>query len=124
VQTDLLTPQASFDAISERLLVGPVVRTLVYSKIPNTVCDWVDRICADWRFERIIPAHFSSPVKAGGWVWLQPGCGWHSLQPVGLSLQPVGLIGQFAACWPGVIGAVTQPNGVILCQAAFCMYKE
>eukprot|EP00882_Tetradesmus_deserticola_P032182 GHRQ01036429.1.p3 GENE.GHRQ01036429.1~~GHRQ01036429.1.p3 ORF type:complete len:109 (+),score=41.12 GHRQ01036429.1:41-367(+) len=62
---DLLTPQASFDAISEQLLVGPVVRTLVYDKIPNTVCDWVDSICADWRFERIIPAHFSAPVRAG-----------------------------------------------------------
>jgi hypothetical protein len=63
---DLLTTQASFDAISQRLLVGPVVRTLVYSKIPNTVCDWVDSMCQDWRFERIIPAHFSAPVRAGG----------------------------------------------------------
>jgi hypothetical protein len=63
---DLLTPQASFDALSQRLLVGPVVRTLVYSKIPNTVCDWVDSMCQDWRFERIIPAHFSAPVRAGG----------------------------------------------------------
>ncbi|WIA12372.1 hypothetical protein OEZ85_012420 [Tetradesmus obliquus] len=63
--SDLLTPQASFDAISRRLLVGPVVRTLVYDKIPNTVCDWVDSMCADWRFQRIIPAHFSAPVKAG-----------------------------------------------------------
>ncbi|KAF6261288.1 hypothetical protein COO60DRAFT_1681284 [Scenedesmus sp. NREL 46B-D3] len=63
--SDLLTPQASFDAISQQLLVGPVVRTLVYDKIPNTVCDWVDSICADWRFERIIPAHFSAPVRAG-----------------------------------------------------------
>ena len=62
---DLLTPEASFDAISQRLLVGPVVRTLVYNKIPNTVCDWVDAMCRDWRFERIIPAHFNAPVKAG-----------------------------------------------------------
>ncbi|KAF8071318.1 rbm8a [Scenedesmus sp. PABB004] len=62
---DLLTPQASFDAVAERLLVGPVVRTLVYDKIPNTVCDWVDAICADWRFERVIPCHFAAPVRAG-----------------------------------------------------------
>jgi hypothetical protein len=62
---DLLTPQASFDAIAERLIVGPVVRELVYNKIPNTVCDWVDAMCADWRFERIIPAHFAAPVRAG-----------------------------------------------------------
>jgi hypothetical protein len=68
-RTDLLTPQASFDAISRRLLVGPVVRTLVYNKIPNTVCDWVDGMTAEWRFERIIPAHFSAPVRAGG-CWL------------------------------------------------------
>eukprot|EP00877_Chromochloris_zofingiensis_P000565 jgi/Chrzof1/10509/Cz05g01130.t1 len=63
--SDLLTPQESFDAISKRVLVGPVVRTLVYNKIPNTVCDWVDSICADWKFNRIIPAHFCAPVKAG-----------------------------------------------------------
>lgn len=30
---DLLTPQESFAAISNRLLVGPVVQTLVYSKV-------------------------------------------------------------------------------------------
>jgi len=48
-----------------------VVRTLVYSKIPNTVCDWVDAMARDWRFERIIPAHFSAPIRAGGFeaVW-------------------------------------------------------
>eukprot|EP00878_Enallax_costatus_P027653 GHUV01029795.1.p1 GENE.GHUV01029795.1~~GHUV01029795.1.p1 ORF type:complete len:181 (+),score=43.57 GHUV01029795.1:741-1283(+) len=63
--SDLLTPQDSFEAISERLIVGPVVRTLVYDKIPNTVCDWVDSMCRDWNFQRIIPAHFSAPVKAG-----------------------------------------------------------
>lgn len=62
---DLLTPQASFAAVSGRLLVGPVVRTLVYDKIPNTVADWVDSICTDWPFTQIIPAHFSAPVRAG-----------------------------------------------------------
>lgn len=41
------------------------MRQLVYNKVPNAVCDWVDSICADWRFERIIPAHFSAPIKAG-----------------------------------------------------------
>lgn len=34
---DLLTPEASFAAISGRLFVGPVVETLVYSKIPKSV---------------------------------------------------------------------------------------
>ncbi|KAI8465795.1 MAG: hypothetical protein J3K34DRAFT_525046 [Monoraphidium minutum] len=62
--SDLLTPQASFDAISNRLLVGPVVQTLVYSKVPRSVCDWVDRIC-EWRFDKVIPCHMVAPVKAG-----------------------------------------------------------
>lgn len=36
---DLLTPDASFDAISKRLIVGPVVETLVYNKTPKAVRD-------------------------------------------------------------------------------------
>jgi hypothetical protein len=62
---DLLTPQKSFEAISERLIVGPVVRTLVYSKIPRAVTRWVDGITSEWRFERVVPCHFEGPVKAG-----------------------------------------------------------
>jgi hypothetical protein len=62
---DLLTPARSFGAISERLIVGPVVRTLVYSKIPRAVTSWVDGITSSWRFERVIPCHFAGPVKAG-----------------------------------------------------------
>jgi hypothetical protein len=62
---DLLTPQKSFEAISEKLIVGPVVRTLVYSKIPRAVTRWVDNIVRDWKFERVVPCHFAGPVKAG-----------------------------------------------------------
>lgn len=28
------------------------------------VRDWIDSISRDWRFTRIIPAHFAAPVKA------------------------------------------------------------
>lgn len=35
--SDLLTPEESFAAFSNRLMVGPVVETLVYSKIPKSV---------------------------------------------------------------------------------------
>ena len=35
--SDLLTPDASFEAISERLIVPPVVETLVYSKVKTSV---------------------------------------------------------------------------------------
>lgn len=28
------------------------------------VRDWIDRISRDWRFKRIIPAHFAGPINA------------------------------------------------------------
>jgi hypothetical protein len=34
---NLLEPEASFDALSKRLIVGPVVETLVYSKVKAAV---------------------------------------------------------------------------------------
>ncbi|GLC37188.1 hypothetical protein PLESTB_000989400 [Pleodorina starrii] len=63
--SNLLTPEESFAAISNRLIVGPVVETLVYSKIPKSVVDWVEDICADWNFRQIIPCHFDAPIRAG-----------------------------------------------------------
>ncbi|KAG2424024.1 hypothetical protein HXX76_014848 [Chlamydomonas incerta] len=62
---DLLTPEASFAAISGRLFVGPVVETLVYSKIPKSVVEWVEDICGEWDFRQVVPCHFEAPVKAG-----------------------------------------------------------
>ncbi|GIM12716.1 hypothetical protein Vretimale_15892, partial [Volvox reticuliferus] len=63
--SNLLTPEDSFAAISNRLIVGPVVETLVYSKVPKSVVDWVEEICADWNFRQIIPCHFAAPIRAG-----------------------------------------------------------
>lgn len=63
--SNLLTPEQSFAAISSRLMVGPVVETLVYSKVPKAVTEWVDSICTDWSFRQIIPCHFEAPLKAG-----------------------------------------------------------
>lgn len=37
---NLLQPDASFEAISDRLIVPPVVETLVYSKFQTTVRVW------------------------------------------------------------------------------------
>jgi hypothetical protein len=47
--SDLLTPDASFEAISDRLIVGPVVETLVYSKVkvsvrPSSIADGVSEV--------------------------------------------------------------------------------
>lgn len=61
---NLLQPDSSFKAISDRLIVGPVVETLVYSKVPRTVTAWVDSICKDWNFKQIIPCHFDAPIPS------------------------------------------------------------
>lgn len=43
--SDLLDPQKSFKAIAGRLLVSPVVRTLVFSKIADEVSCHQFRAC-------------------------------------------------------------------------------
>ncbi|KAL3624038.1 hypothetical protein CASFOL_032854 [Castilleja foliolosa] len=62
--SNLLEPNASFSQMSEKLIVSPIVKTLVFSKVPEKVRDWIDRITRDWRFKRIIPAHFAGPINA------------------------------------------------------------
>ncbi|KAJ9147562.1 hypothetical protein P3X46_029709 [Hevea brasiliensis] len=63
--SNLLEPNASFAQMSQKLIVSPIVKTLVFSKFPDKVRDWIDRIARDWRFKRIIPAHFAAPINAG-----------------------------------------------------------
>ncbi|KAK4417617.1 hypothetical protein Salat_2174400 [Sesamum alatum] len=62
--SNLLEPNASFSQMSQKLIVSPIVKTLVFSKVPEKVQDWIDRIARDWRFKRIIPAHFAAPINA------------------------------------------------------------
>lgn len=54
----------SFFAVASRLIVGPILKTLVFSTTPEATRQWVDAICRDWDFRRIIPAHFTAPVPA------------------------------------------------------------
>ncbi|CDY34700.1 hypothetical protein HID58_044793 [Brassica napus] len=63
--SNLLEPNASFAQMSQKLIVSPIVKTLVFSKVPEKVRDWIEEIASDWRFKRIIPAHFEAPVNAG-----------------------------------------------------------
>ncbi|TQD69657.1 hypothetical protein C1H46_044809 [Malus baccata] len=63
--SNLLEPKASFAQMSQKLIVSPIVKTLVFSKVPEKVRDWVDGIVRDWRFKRVIPAHFAAPINAG-----------------------------------------------------------
>ncbi|XP_058070229.1 uncharacterized protein LOC131219220 [Magnolia sinica] len=62
--SNLLEPNASFAQMSQKLIVSPIVKTLVFSKVPEKVRDWIDGIAKDWRFKRIIPAHFAGPINA------------------------------------------------------------
>ncbi|XP_028759736.1 uncharacterized protein LOC114718546 [Neltuma alba] len=62
--SNLLEPNASFEQMSQKLIVSPIVKTLVFSKVPEKVSDWVYSISRDWRFKRIIPAHFAAPINA------------------------------------------------------------
>uniref|UniRef100_A0A7N0SW89 T4P13.26 protein n=1 Tax=Kalanchoe fedtschenkoi TaxID=63787 RepID=A0A7N0SW89_KALFE len=62
--SNLLEPNATFSQMSQKLIVSPIVKTLVFNKVPEKVRDWIDSIARDWKFTRIIPAHFAAPIKA------------------------------------------------------------
>ncbi len=53
----------NFNALAGRLIVPPVVRTLIYAQNPERVQTWVDKV-AKWDFEQIVPAHFEAPIAA------------------------------------------------------------
>ena len=46
-----------------KLLVAPILQTLIFNRGPEAVLAWADKI-AQWDFEQIIPCHFSAPVAA------------------------------------------------------------
>jgi hypothetical protein len=47
-----------------RLLVAPVLQTLIFPRGPKEVIDWANWVSA-WQFERIIPCHMDAPIAAG-----------------------------------------------------------
>ena len=46
-----------------RLLVAPILQTLIFNRGPRAVLDWADKI-AQWDFQQVIPCHFSAPIAA------------------------------------------------------------
>lgn len=60
----LLEPDASFNAIKQRWIVSPVLKTLVYESIPKSCISFVTRVERDWNFNKIIPCHLAGPVSA------------------------------------------------------------
>jgi len=53
----------NFNKLAGRLIVPPVLRTLVYAENPAQIQMWVEQI-VQWKFEQIIPAHFEAPIEA------------------------------------------------------------
>jgi Domain of unknown function (DUF4336) len=56
----------SFEALvgDRRLLVAPILQTLILNRAPRETLDWAYRV-ASWDFQCIIPCHFASPIEAG-----------------------------------------------------------
>jgi len=46
-----------------RLLVAPILQTLILNRAPQETLIWVDKV-ANWNFNQVIPCHFTGIVKA------------------------------------------------------------
>ena len=46
-----------------RLLVAPILQTLILNRHPQEVMEWVEKV-ASWNFRQIIPCHFDVPIQA------------------------------------------------------------
>lgn len=54
----------SFQQIANKLIVSPILRALVLEKSTTLILPWLDEITS-WDFDKVIPAHYDAPVKAG-----------------------------------------------------------
>jgi len=55
----------SFKAISDGLLVAPILQTLILNRYPIEVLDFADKV-SKWPINRIIPAHLKNNLKYNG----------------------------------------------------------
>lgn len=55
--------QISFLAIRNRLLVAPILESLILPQASKKVLNWANLVSL-WNFEQIIPAHFDAPIKS------------------------------------------------------------
>ncbi|NER03200.1 MAG: DUF4336 domain-containing protein [Okeania sp. SIO3C4] len=60
--------QRSFTQLRQdgRLLVAPILQTLILNRDPKQVMEWVEKV-ASWNFRQIIPCHFDAPIQASGY---------------------------------------------------------
>mmetsp|Transcript_1502 Transcript_1502/g.4515 ORF Transcript_1502/g.4515 Transcript_1502/m.4515 type:complete len:384 (-) Transcript_1502:135-1286(-) len=54
----------AYDALRGRLIRAPILRAFVDVRAPDLTKAWVDDIANSWAFDRILAAHFASPVLA------------------------------------------------------------
>ena len=47
-----------------RLLRAPILRAFADARAPAEVREWVRSISSEWDFDRVLAAHFASPVRA------------------------------------------------------------
>ena len=59
--------QNSFTQLRQdgRLLVAPILQTLILNRDPQQVMEWVEKV-ATWNFRQVIPCHFDAPIQASG----------------------------------------------------------
>ena len=57
--------QQCFSALRRdgRLLVAPILQTLILNREPQATLHWVDKV-ASWNWQRIIPCHMDAPITA------------------------------------------------------------
>jgi hypothetical protein len=57
--------QKSFELLScqGRLLVAPILQTLILNRAPQETLAWVDKV-ATWNFQQIVPCHFDAAIAA------------------------------------------------------------
>ncbi|MGK7920239.1 MAG: DUF4336 domain-containing protein [Trichodesmium sp.] len=64
--------QRSFTQLRQdgRLLVAPILQTLILNRDPEQVMEWVEKV-ASWNFRQIIACHFDAPIQASGYEFTQ-----------------------------------------------------
>ena len=54
-----------FEALNNRLVRAPILRSFDDARAPESIRQWVDEIASLQKFDRIISGHFASPINAG-----------------------------------------------------------
>lgn len=54
-----------YEALTNRLVRAPILRAFADARAPDAIREWVNEISSLQKFDRIIAAHFASPINAG-----------------------------------------------------------